>query len=64
MERQKSDGAAEIAVDDGMAAALAQQAQFVKAPAGQPQGRRDSRRIQKVSRRMWQVSRHILQRAI
>ena len=33
----RSDGAAEIAVDDGMAAALAQQAQFVKAPAGQPQ---------------------------
>lgn len=33
----RSDGAAEIAVDDGMAAALAQQAQFVKALAGQPQ---------------------------
>ena len=33
----RSDGAAEIAVDDGMAAALSQQAQFVKAPAGQPQ---------------------------
>lgn len=33
----RSDGAAEIAVDDGMAAALAQQAQFVKAPAEQPQ---------------------------
>lgn len=33
----RSDGAAEIAVDDGMAAALAQQAQFVKALAEQPQ---------------------------
>lgn len=33
----RSDGAAEIAVDDGMAAALAQQVQFVKALAGQPQ---------------------------